>query len=64
MNYYTAISKYIEWMNQKLYAVCADIPDLDQKSNRGAFFKSLHGALNHILVGASHFLFSDRELIR
>jgi uncharacterized damage-inducible protein DinB len=51
MNYYTAISKYNEWMNQKLYAVCADIPDLDRKSDRGAFFKSLHGTLNHILVG-------------
>jgi uncharacterized damage-inducible protein DinB len=50
MNYYTTIASYNQWMNQKLYAVCADIPDLDRKSDRGAFFKSIHGTLNHILV--------------
>jgi uncharacterized damage-inducible protein DinB len=50
MNYYTTISKYNQWMNQKLYAVCADIPDVERKSDRGAFFKSVHGTLNHILV--------------
>jgi uncharacterized damage-inducible protein DinB len=50
MNYYTAISTYNQWMNQKLYAVCADIPDVDRKSDRGAFFKSIHGTVNHILV--------------
>jgi uncharacterized damage-inducible protein DinB len=50
MNYYTAISNYNQWMNQKLYAVCADIPDVDRKSDRGAFFKSIHGTLNHIAI--------------
>ena len=38
-------------MNQKLYDVCASIPDVDRKSDRGAFFKSIDGTLNHILVG-------------
>jgi uncharacterized damage-inducible protein DinB len=51
MNYYTAIASYNQWMNQKLYAVCADIPDLDRQADRGAFFKSINGTLNHILVG-------------
>ena len=51
MNYYTVMATYNQWMNQKLYNVCADIPDLDQKSDRGAFFKSIDGTLNHILVG-------------
>jgi uncharacterized damage-inducible protein DinB len=50
MNYYTTIASYNQWMNQKLYAVCADIPNLDRQSDRGAFFKSIHGTLNHILV--------------
>jgi uncharacterized damage-inducible protein DinB len=50
MDYYSTISTYNQWMNQKLYAVCAEIPDLDRKSDRGAFFKSVHGTLNHILV--------------
>jgi uncharacterized damage-inducible protein DinB len=51
MNYYTTMARYNQWMNQKVYAVCADIPDLERKSDRGAFFKSIDGTLNHILVG-------------
>jgi uncharacterized damage-inducible protein DinB len=51
MNNYSVMASYNQWMNQKLYAICLDIPDLDRKSDRGAFFKSIHGTLNHILVG-------------
>ncbi len=51
MNYYTAMADYNQWMNQKLYSVCADIPDGDRQHDRGAFFKSIHGTLNHILIG-------------
>jgi uncharacterized damage-inducible protein DinB len=50
MNYYTTMATYNQWMNRKLYDVCADIPDLERNSDRGAFFKSIHGTLNHILV--------------
>jgi uncharacterized damage-inducible protein DinB len=38
-------------MNQKLYAICAEIPDGERKQDRGAFFKSIHGTLNHLLYG-------------
>jgi uncharacterized damage-inducible protein DinB len=51
MNYYTVIANYNEWMNQKLYSLCADLPDTERKLNRGAFFTSIHGTLNHILIG-------------
>jgi uncharacterized damage-inducible protein DinB len=51
MNYYTVMATYNQWMNQKLYDVCGDIPDLERKSDRGAFFKSIDGTLNHILIG-------------
>jgi uncharacterized damage-inducible protein DinB len=50
MNYYTAIARYNQWMNQNLYAVCAAIPEGDLTEDRGAFFKSIQGTLNHILV--------------
>lgn len=50
MDYYSTISTYNQWMNQRLYVVCAEISDVDRKSDRGAFFKSIHGTLNHILV--------------
>ncbi len=51
MNYYTVMATYNQWMNQKLYDVFADISDLERKSDRGAFFKSIDGTLNHILIG-------------
>ncbi|WP_310429573.1 DinB family protein [Chamaesiphon sp. VAR_48_metabat_135_sub] len=51
MNYYTVMATYNQWINQKLYDICTSIPDVDRKSDRGAFFKSIDGTLNHILVG-------------
>ena len=39
------------WMNSKVYAVCADIPDETRREDRGAFFKSIHGTLNHLMFG-------------
>jgi uncharacterized damage-inducible protein DinB len=48
---YAAMAEYNHWMNQKLYAICAQIPDEKRKEDLGAFFHSIHGTLNHILVG-------------
>lgn len=48
-NYYQLMAEYNRWMNQKLYSVCADIPDEKRKADLGAFFKSIHGTLNHLL---------------
>lgn len=50
-NYYTTMAAYNRWMNQNLYAVCAAIPDAKRREDLGAFFQSIHGTLNHILVG-------------
>ena len=65
MNYYTVMARYNQWMNQKLYGICAEIPDVDRKSDRGAFFKSIHGTLNHILVADRIWLgrFTDRPFV-
>ncbi len=41
---------YNQWMNEGLYSVCADIPDEERRKDRGAFFKSIHGTLNHLLL--------------
>ena len=45
------MASYNRWMNQRLYSVCAELPDRERKEDRGAFFKSIHGTLNHLLVG-------------
>ena len=48
---YQTFARYNQWMNEKLYAVCAEIDDGERKRDRGAFFKSIHGTLNHLLFG-------------
>jgi uncharacterized damage-inducible protein DinB len=44
---------YNAWMNGKLYEACATLPDQERKRDRGAFFHSVHGTLNHILLADS-----------
>ncbi len=48
-NYYRLMAEYNQWMNQKIYSVCAELPDEKRKENLGAFFKSIHGTLNHLI---------------
>ncbi len=45
------MAKYNHWMNQKIYTICAAIPNAKRNEDLGAFFKSIDGTLNHILVG-------------
>ena len=44
-------SRYNQWMNHKLYTVCEQVPDEERKQDMGAFFHSIHGTLNHLLLG-------------
>ena len=44
------MAAYNRWMNDKLYAACAELSDEERKADRKAFFKSIHGTLNHILL--------------
>jgi uncharacterized damage-inducible protein DinB len=41
---------YNRWMNERLYALCAELPDAERRRDRGAFFRSIHGTLNHLLL--------------
>jgi len=45
------MAAYNRWMNEKLYAVCAELSDDERKADVGAFFRSVHGTLNHLLLG-------------
>src|SRR5829696_7675165 len=45
------MAAYNRWMNERLYALCAALGDAERKRERGAFFKSVHGTLNHLLYG-------------
>jgi uncharacterized damage-inducible protein DinB len=41
---------YNRWMNEKIYDCCSQLTDEQRKRDAGAFFKSIHGTLNHILL--------------
>lgn len=42
---------YNAWMNEKVYACAAQLSDDERKRDRGAFFRSIHSTLNHVLWG-------------
>lgn len=51
MSRYRMFAGYNAWCNARLYAAAAAVPDADYRADRGVFFKSLHGTLNHLLIG-------------
>lgn len=54
--HFEILSRYNRWMNENLYRVCAEIPDEERKADRGAFFRSIHGTLNHLLLADRRWL--------
>jgi hypothetical protein len=48
--HYEVMARYNGWMNEKLYGLCEGLPDDTRKRDMGAFFRSVHGTLNHILL--------------
>jgi uncharacterized damage-inducible protein DinB len=46
-----AMARYNRWMNERLYERCAALSDAERKADRKAFFGSIHGTLNHLLLG-------------
>ncbi|HLT30779.1 MAG TPA: DinB family protein [Myxococcaceae bacterium] len=45
-----ALARYNRWMNDRLYGLAASLDDDLRKRDLGAFFRSIHGTLNHLLV--------------
>jgi uncharacterized damage-inducible protein DinB len=48
--HFQMFAAYNQWANTLVHSHAAQLPDADYKRDRGAFFKSVHGTLNHILV--------------
>jgi uncharacterized damage-inducible protein DinB len=42
---------YNAWANERVFTAAARLSDADYRADKGAFFKSVHGTLNHLLVG-------------
>ncbi len=49
--YCQLMARYNRWMNERLYVLLAQFGDDERKRDRGAFFASMHGTLNHLLWG-------------
>ncbi len=62
LTYARTMARYNAWMNERLYDCCARLTDEQRKHDAGAFFKSIHGTLNHLLLGDRIWMgrFTDR----
>jgi uncharacterized damage-inducible protein DinB len=47
---YRFMARYNRWMNQRLYAACETLSEAQRKEDRGAFFKSIHHTLTHMVL--------------
>ena len=45
------LARYNRWATQRLFAHVDALPEADYRRDTGLFFKSIHGTLNHLLVG-------------
>ena len=48
--HYRMFARYNAWANQRLYDAASQLTGEQYRADRGAFFKSVHGTLNHLLV--------------
>ncbi len=49
--HFQMLARYNTLANQTIYEACAKLSNSELKKIRPAFFKSIHGTLNHIIVG-------------
>ena len=50
-DYCLLMARYNRWMNERLFATCAELDDAERRRDRGAFFGSIHRTQNHLLWG-------------
>ena len=48
--HFQMFARYNAWANARLYAAAGALTDAQYRADRGAFFKSVHGTLNHLLA--------------
>jgi len=55
--HFTQLARYNVWATARVLDVVRALPDGDYRRDVGLFFKSIHGTLNHLLVGEHHLWF-------
>ena len=51
IQHFQSLARYNTLANQRIYEACAQLTEAERQQVRPAFFKSIHGTLNHILLG-------------
>lgn len=51
VNHFQNLAKYNQRMNQQVYSACHQLSPQELTTDMGAFFGSIFGTLNHIMVG-------------
>lgn len=49
--HFQRLARYNAWATARLLDAVAAVPEADYRRDLGLFFKSIHGTLNHLLVG-------------
>lgn len=49
-HHFRMMARYNGWANRRLYDAAEALPDASYREDRGAFFGSVHGTLNHLVV--------------
>ncbi|PKO27105.1 MAG: damage-inducible protein DinB [Betaproteobacteria bacterium HGW-Betaproteobacteria-9] len=57
--HFLQLARYNVWATRRLLDAVAHVSDADYRKDVGLFFKSIHGTLNHLLVG-EHMLWYPR----
>jgi uncharacterized damage-inducible protein DinB len=57
--HFTQLARYNVWATQQLLAAIEPVNEFDYRRDLRLFFKSIHGTLNHLLVG-EHMLWQRR----
>ena len=55
--HFTQLARYNVWATARVLDAVRVLPDGDYRRDVGLFFKSIHGTLNHLLVGEHHLWF-------
>ncbi len=50
-DHFELMARYNQWMNESIYEACSELDGSELTRDQGAFFSSILGTLNHILVG-------------
>ena len=49
--HFLQLARYNVWATRRLLDAVAVVSEADYRKDMGLFFKSIHGTLNHLLVG-------------